>query len=454
MSTADELELKTRLAFIEMTDERRAHLRAAKPHIEAAMPAALDVFYNHLRQWPQMRAMFGDNPEQSMDSARRAQFDHWRNIAAAKFDEDYARQVQKVGDVHKNIGLEPRWYLGGYAVLVGNIVRSLIDAHFKSPFIPSRKREALKDQVDAFLRAALLDMDLSISTYDTAKNDSFARHLEQITDSFDGRVRRFMEDLNTALSGLGESSENLSGLAQTELTKVDQLGDAAKQATDSVDTVASAAGQLSNSIDEISGQLEKSNTISRQAVDKAGEASSSVTELQQSAENINSVVNLINDIAERTNLLALNATIEAARAGEAGKGFAVVADEVKNLAKQTSNATRDIGEQVEGIKQSVNKTVDVIGEVSSIVQELHEIAGSISSAMEEQSSATQDIAGNAQQAAQSSRDVTTTTEDVRETGQRTEEEARRVKAATDEMRQRAETLRGEVETFLSNIKTQ
>jgi hypothetical protein len=53
-----------------------------------------------------------------------------------------------------------------------------------------------------------------------------------------------------------------------------------------------------------------------------------------------SVVVLINKIAKQAHLPSLNATIEAARVGDAGRGFAIVANEVKELASQTSIATR------------------------------------------------------------------------------------------------------------------
>ena len=113
--------------------------------------------------------------------------------------------------------------------------------------------------------------------------------------------------------------------------------------------LAAASEQMSASIAEIS----KNMTLSKAAVDdiatKTEAASAATRQLVDNARAMEDIVNLIRDIADQVNLLALNATIEAARAGEAGKGFAVVAAEVKTLAKQTSDATDRITDQINGI---------------------------------------------------------------------------------------------------------
>ena len=62
----------------------------------------------------------------------------------------------------------------------------------------------------------------------------------------------------------------------------------------------------------------------------------------------------------RTNLLALNAAIEASRAGESGKGFAVVAQEVKDLARQTAEATDEIGRQIANVREMTRRAVTAI----------------------------------------------------------------------------------------------
>jgi len=71
--------------------------------------------------------------------------------------------------------------------------------------------------------------------------------------------------------------------------------------------------------------------------------------LDDTVQRISRIAGSISSISKQTNLLALNATIEAARAGDAGRGFAVVAQEVKVLARQTSDATDEIGATVKAL---------------------------------------------------------------------------------------------------------
>ncbi|MEO5364668.1 MAG: methyl-accepting chemotaxis protein, partial [Magnetococcus sp. DMHC-8] len=86
-----------------------------------------------------------------------------------------------------------------------------------------------------------------------------------------------------------------------------------------------------------------------------------------SAQEIGKVVAVISNIAEQTNILALNASIEAAGAGEAGKGFAVVANEVKELARQTSEATRMISEKIGQIQETTTAAGVATQQVGEII---------------------------------------------------------------------------------------
>jgi methyl-accepting chemotaxis protein len=172
-----------------------------------------------------------------------------------------------------------------------------------------------------------------------------------------------------------------------------------EQAATNVSMVASATEQMSVSIREIAGNSARANTITREAVMKTVSCSEEVGTLGVAAAEIGKVLETITEISEQVNLLALNATIEAARAGEAGRGFAVVANEIKELARQTSQATIKIREQIQGIQASTSGTVKGIEAITAIVNDVNDIVTIITAAVEEQRATAEEIAVNITQAA-------------------------------------------------------
>ncbi len=108
-----------------------------------------------------------------------------------------------------------------------------------------------------------------------------------------------------------------------------------------------------------------------------------INELNQRNIEISSVLDLIKGIAEQTNLLALNAAIEAARAGESGRGFAVVADEVRTLAEKTQNATLDIAQSIDTIKQNSESILKKSASMSEIAQQSSNAVNSFGETMQD-----------------------------------------------------------------------
>jgi methyl-accepting chemotaxis protein len=219
-------------------------------------------------------------------------------------------------------------------------------------------------------------------------------------------------DLSSLSAQMSGGAEDMAGKSNTVASASEQMSSnmhsvasAMEEAATNIGMVASAAEEMTSTIAEIAQNSEKASNITSDAVVQTKSASTKVDELGNAAKEIGKVVETITEISEQVNLLALNATIEAARAGEAGKGFAVVANEIKDLAKQTAGATMEIKEKIAAIQGSTDGTVSEINQISKIINDVNEIVTTIATAVEQQSVTTKEIAGNVAQASQGIQEV-------------------------------------------------
>ncbi len=49
---------------------------------------------------------------------KAAQGSHWGRLFNGRFDDAYINGVRTIGLIHNKIGLEPRWYIGGYNLVL------------------------------------------------------------------------------------------------------------------------------------------------------------------------------------------------------------------------------------------------------------------------------------------------------------------------------------------------
>ena len=279
-----------------------------------------------------------------------------------------------------------------------------------------------------------------------------AQKLEQLSGEFEQAVTGLVERVSSSTQQLAQTADSLSSLAEETERQSTGAASAAEQASNNVDAVASASEQLASSIEEIARQMGQSSEIAGKTSTEAGEANEVVQALNSRAQEISEVVGLINDIAEKTNLLALNATIEAARAGEAGKGFAVVAQEVKQLANQTAKATGDIGSQIQSMQAATGSAVEALNRIIGRVDEINDITTAVASAVEEQQAATSEIARNVEQAATGASEVSRTISQVRDAAATNGSSAQDVSSASGELSRETQTLRQELDSFLTGIR--
>jgi methyl-accepting chemotaxis protein len=141
---------------------------------------------------------------------------------------------------------------------------------------------------------------------------------------------------------------------------VEHMSAAISESATGVESVSESAREMQTAAS--AGNLAVKETVA--AMDRVKLSVQKSTEqvqlLDEKGREIGKIVETIEQIAAQTNLLALNAAIEAARAGEHGRGFAVVADEVRKLAEQSSQSTKQIGDLIASVTQTVHETVTAI----------------------------------------------------------------------------------------------
>lgn len=325
--------------------------------------------------------------------------------------------------------------LGEDPLEIANIAKSIADGDLNLSFRSSNGRftgvySDMKNMTEN-LSNMLTEISAGVQTLTSSSSE-----LSTISEEMSSNAGQTSMKSNSVASAAEEMSSNMNGVAA-----------AAEQTTANIQTIVAASEEMSATIGEISENTSKGSQTTAEAVQRAEEVSNKVNALGNAASEISKVTETIADISDQTNLLALNATIEAARAGEAGKGFAVVAGEIKELAKQTAEATDEIGLKIGDVQKTTEESVEAIESIVSIINEINMIVSSVATAIEEQSATTQEISTNVSQAGMGVQEVnenvnktTTVAADVSEDISLVSHASEEIKAGSQQVNSSAEDL--------------
>ncbi|WP_031318188.1 globin-coupled sensor protein [Blastomonas sp. CACIA14H2] len=395
--------LQERLAFYELDGTDNSTFRRVKRSLGRHVHRALEKFYRKVGTIPELKVFFSDSAR--LQFAKNAQHSHWMKIFGDGLTDDYMTRAVGVGQVHARIGLEPKWYVGGYALILEEMIHGMISPGLLR-YVPSRRK--LAKDVAALVKVSLLDIDIALSTYFV---DAEEKVRGVVLGQMGSALKRMAEgDLTTQMAGL-----------PAEYAQVEQDFNAATAAlretllavSSSVSVISSGSGEIRAGADDLASRteeqaasLEETAAAMRAATDMVQETTRSAVavnaemarmqaeateggqivakavgamdSIERSSSEIGKIIAVIDGIAFQTNLLALNAGVEAARAGDAGKGFAVVAHEVRALAQRCADAAQEIKTLISNSTEHFDNGVKLVGETGTMLNRIVERVGEVS----------------------------------------------------------------------------
>jgi signal transduction histidine kinase len=217
-----------RLAFLGVGDEEQGYLAALRPLLERHADTLVAAFYRHLLSFEQTRWLLRDPAvKERLLHKQRA---YLLSLSNAQYDEEFLAERIAIGETHERIGLEPRWYLGAYAIYFSILAPAVMEAFRCEPHRAERTLSALVKQL-------LLDAQLAMEAY-------IERH------------NRDLEYQNRELASAGQHLAREFECQTSELRQVERRARAAEDLASVATLVAGLAHEIGTPMGVIQGHAE------------------------------------------------------------------------------------------------------------------------------------------------------------------------------------------------------
>jgi truncated hemoglobin YjbI len=145
--------LQQPLSFVGIGEGEKSLARLLWQLIAPHVDRIIDEFYAKVHEAQIMPSV----NQRIVERLKVRQAEHWAALFGSAFDERYANSVRRIGIRHRDIALDPLWYVAGYMTMKIEMVNVIVATDLS----PHEKGRMIKT-LDKYIA---IDMGLALSTY-------------------------------------------------------------------------------------------------------------------------------------------------------------------------------------------------------------------------------------------------------------------------------------------------
>jgi signal transduction histidine kinase len=199
-------EIQQRLGYLNLTGADAELLTALRPILERHAASLVSAFYRQLLSFALTRELLRDPGVKERLLVKQREY--LLSLAKPTFDEAYLLQRRRIGEVHQRIGLEPRWYLGAYALYLSLLTPVIFDNFASEPERAMRTLIALQ-------KLLMLDAQIALEAY-IADHESGLTYLTHELEAQSQRLAHEFEEQGFELrqtASRAKAAEELASIA-------------------------------------------------------------------------------------------------------------------------------------------------------------------------------------------------------------------------------------------------
>jgi len=169
----DAREIERRKAFLEFREEDAEALKSLNEIAQTYAEPVIEDFYRHILAFEETRAFFGD--PKRLERVKRLQKEYFLRLTQGDYTADYVANRLRIGTVHEQINLDPKWYLGAY-----NFYLRAVGSRLQEKFAcePNKAFASLL----SMMKLVFLDIGLALDTYFFAREATMRKQQEAIRE--------------------------------------------------------------------------------------------------------------------------------------------------------------------------------------------------------------------------------------------------------------------------------